>query len=251
MSIETELSRLIGKLPEGISEGVALGAGLADGYDHYESPIGTVVVTFNLRGVSSVDIADQGFEERFADRFGRALIRAEAPTRWRRHIPTALERGTPGQVPVDLGTVTSFQREVLRVTATIPKGEVRPYAWLANEVDRPRAVRAAGSAVARNPVPLIIPCHRVIRSDGRLGDYSLGGAHLKHNLLAHEGAEPDWLETLATSRVRVRGNATTGIYCLPTCRHIRRSSAANVVDFHSTAEAEAGGYRPCEVCRPR
>lgn len=250
MNIENELALLVGGLPEGVTEGVALGTGLADGYDRYESAIGEVVVTFNPKGVSSVDLADDRFEERFAERYGRTLIRAEAPKAWARHIPTAIEAGRPGEVPIDLRSVTPFQSEVLEVAATIPRGEVRPYAWLANEVHRPKAVRAAGSAVARNPVPLIIPCHRVVRSDGHLGNYSLGDAQNKHELLEYEGASPDWLEGLAAKHVRVRGNKSTGIYCHPTCRAIRRSKQQNVVDFHSGDEAEEAGFRPCHICRP-
>jgi O-6-methylguanine DNA methyltransferase len=192
MSIERQLEQLIGDLPDGLSEGVALGTGLAEGYDFYESAIGDVIVTFNPEGVSSVDIAD-GFEDRYIERFGRPMIRAEAPAAWRRHIPEAIERGTPGELPVDLRTVTDFQEQVLRTTATIPKGEVRPYGWVAREIDRPRAVRAVGTALAHNPIPLIIPCHRVIRSDGQIGNYSLGGPHIKVDLLQHEGAFPSLL----------------------------------------------------------
>ncbi|HEU4321474.1 MAG TPA: methylated-DNA--[protein]-cysteine S-methyltransferase [Acidimicrobiia bacterium] len=187
MSIESQLEGLSGPLPDGITDGVALGTGLADGYDFYESAIGAVVVTFNPEGVSSVDMAE-GFEERHAERFGRALLRAEAPRAWAIHIPQAIERGTPGSLPLDLRSVTEFQQQVLLTTATIPKGEVRPYGWVAREVHRPKAVRAVGSAVARNPVPLIIPCHRVIRSDGHIGNYSLGGPHNKVELLEHEGS---------------------------------------------------------------
>jgi O-6-methylguanine DNA methyltransferase len=189
MSIEDQLQHLTGDLPAGLSEGVALGTGLAEGYDFYESAIGQVIVTFNPEGVSSVDIAD-GFEDRYRERFGRLLIRAEAPSVWRRHISEAIERGTPGKLPVDLRSVTDFQQQVLRTTATIPKGEVRPYSWVAREIDNPKAVRAVGTALAHNPVPLIIPCHRVIRSDGQIGNYSLGGPHIKVDLLHHEGAYP-------------------------------------------------------------
>ncbi len=249
MTVESQLAHLMGNLPPGISEGVALGTGLAEGYDFYDSAIGEVVVTFNPRGVSSVDIVDD-FETRFTERFGRPLIRAEAPASWRGHIPEALERGTPGRLPVDLRSVTEFQSEVLLTTASIPRGEVRPYGWVANEVHRPRAVRAVGSAVARNPIPLIIPCHRVVRSDGQIGNYSLGGPHNKHDLLVHEGARPDVLEELAAHHIRVRANRTTGVYCHPTCSGIRRSKQANVVDFHSISEAEEAGYRACKNCRP-
>jgi O-6-methylguanine DNA methyltransferase len=187
MTIESKLGGLVGDLPAGVTEGVALGTGLAEGFDFYDSAIGLVVVTFNPEGVSSLDLAD-GYEERYAHRHHRPLMRAEAPSAWRSHIPEAIERGTPGKLPVDLRAVTDFQRQVLRTTATIPKGEVRPYGWVAREVDRPRAVRAVGTAVARNPIPLIIPCHRVVRSDGHIGNYSLGGPHNKIDLLEHEGA---------------------------------------------------------------
>lgn len=247
MSIENQLQQLTGELPEGLTEGVALGTGLAEGYDFYESAIGEVIVTFNPEGVSSVDIAD-GFEDRYRERHGRALIRAEAPTAWRRHIPEAIERGSPGDLPVDLRSVTDFQERVLRTTASIPKGEVRPYGWVAYEVDSPRAVRAVGSAVARNPVPLIIPCHRVVRSDGHIGNYSLGGPHNKVDLLQHEGAMPELLEELASHHIRVRGDATTGVYCHPTCHVVR--GAADIADFRSAAAAEQAGYVACEYCRP-
>jgi O-6-methylguanine DNA methyltransferase len=247
MSIESQLENLTGRLPAGIGVGVALGTGLAEGYDFYDSAIGQVVVTFNPEGVSSVDIAD-GFDDRHAERFGRPLIRAEAPADWARHIPEAIERGTPGKLPVDLRSVTEFQKRVLHTTATIPKGEVRPYGWVAFEIHSPKAVRAVGSAVARNPVPLIIPCHRVVRSDGHIGNYSLGGPHNKIDLLAHEGAMPEMLETLASQHVRVRGDASTRVYCLPTCRVAR--AAPEVIDFRSTSAADEAGYRPCELCRP-
>ena len=250
MSIETELSFLIGDLPGGISEGVALGTGIADGFDLYESAIGQVVVTFNPEGVSSLDIADTEFESRFHGRFNRPLIRAEAPRSWAKNIPSAIEQGRPGNLPIDLRSVTQFQADVLARTATIPKGEVRPYAWLANEVHRPKAVRAAGSAVAKNPIPLIIPCHRVVRADGHIGNYSLGGPTNKVDLLEHEGTRPGWLEGLAADHVRFQGDSSTGVVCHPTCHVIRESKTANIASFRSLREAEEDGFRACEVCRP-
>lgn len=249
MSIETRLESLTGGMPRGLSEGIALGTGLADGYDFYDSAIGQVVVAFNPVGVSSVDTVD-GFEKRHIDRFGRPLIRAEAPAVWRRHIPEAIERGTPGRLPVDLRSVTEFQQQVLLTTATIPKGEVRPYGWVAQEVHRPTAVRAVGSAVARNPVPLIIPCHRVVRTDGHIGNYSLGGPHNKLELLEYEGAQPAALEELASHHVRVRGNGRTSVFCHPTCRVIRHSDPSDIVDFRSANAAHEAGFEACVVCRP-
>ena len=63
---------------------------------------------------------------------------------------------------------------MLTKTLEIPSGEVRPYGWVAREIGRPKAVRAVGSALGRNPVPVLIPCHRVVRSDGHVGNYGLG-----------------------------------------------------------------------------
>jgi O-6-methylguanine DNA methyltransferase len=247
MSIERQLEALVEGIPHGVSEGVALGTGLADGYDFYDSALGQVIVTFNPEGVSSLDIAD-GFEDRYTVRFGRPLIRAEAPKAWSRHIQESIERGTPGELPVDLRSVTDFQRRVLRTTAGIPKGEVRPYGWVAYEIDSPKAVRAVGSAVARNPIPLIIPCHRVVRSDGHIGNYSLGGPHNKVELLQHEGARPELLEELAAHNVRVRADVATGTYHHPSCHLLR--SATEVLDLRSADTAEARGLHACKLCRP-
>lgn len=250
MRVEDELAVMVGELPDGLSEGVALGTGLADGYDLFASPLGEVAVTFNTAGVSGVDVADEGFAARFASRHRRRLLRAEPPRAWRGHIPEAIEAGNPGRLPLDLRSVTEFQEQVLRVAAGIPRGEVRPYGWLAREVSRPGAVRAVGSTMARNPIPLIIPCHRVVRSDGSMGEYSLGGPENKWRLLDHEGVEPVRLLALAGRGVRVQGNLSTHIYCHPTCSSIRRSREGNVVDFGSTTEARQAGFRPCQSCRP-
>ena len=250
MTIEDRLARLIGPAPDGLAEGVALGTGLIEGYDLYPSAVGTVVVTFNPEGVSSLDLAESDFATRFTSRTGKGLIRAEAPSAWRRHLPAAIEAGTPGRVPIDLRMVTPFQESVLRVTTQIPRGEVRPYGWLAKEVHRPGATRAVGSVMARNPIPLMIPCHRVVRSDGHMGNYSLGGPHLKLHLLEHEGADPGRLERLAESQVRVQGDPATGVFCHPACHVIRSTAENDRVDFRSTEVAEASGYRPCHICRP-
>lgn len=253
MSIEDQLQGLSGEPPRGLTESVALGTGLAEGYDFYESALGRVIVTFNPLGVSSLDIAE-GFEGRQtqegqAQRFGRPLIRAEAPKSWSRHIQESIERGSPGDdLPVDLRSVTEFQQKVLRTTAGIPKGEVRPYGWVANEIQQPKAVRAVGSAVARNPIPLIIPCHRVVRSDGHIGNYSLGGPHNKVELLEYEGAKPDMLEQLAAHHIRVRADMTTRTFHHPTCHLVR--SAGDVLDLRSADDAVARGLTSCPVCRP-
>ncbi|CBE67946.1 putative DNA-methyltransferase [Candidatus Methylomirabilis oxygeniifera] len=100
---------------------------------------------------------------------------------------------------IDLSRLTPFQRSVLQKVRTIPVGKVRSYRWIAKAIGAERAARAVGTALAKNPVPLLIPCHRVIRSDGRLGEYSGGGPSVKAKLLAFEGVD---LEDLMRPRSR-------------------------------------------------
>lgn len=90
-------------------------------------------------------------------------------------------------LPVDLRLVRGFRRDVVSHLTKIPYGTTSSYGELAAAVGNPRAVRAVGSACAHNPVPLIVPCHRVVRSDGTIGDY-LGGTETKRSLLALEAA---------------------------------------------------------------
>jgi len=85
--------------------------------------------------------------------------------------------------------VPPFERAVLQALRRIPPGQVRTYGEIARTLGKPSAARAVGTACARNPLPLLIPCHRVVRSDGKLGGYSLrGGVALKRQLLEAEGA---------------------------------------------------------------
>lgn len=200
MTVETALARLRGTAPPSVTVGTLLGTGLVDGYRVFESPVGDVVVAFNPAGVSAVDLAEDEAFDRFEARFGRPLAEALPPKGWERLIATAIERGRPGTLPLDLRSSTEFQQEVLIGAATIPRGEVRSYGWLARRTGSPKAARAVGSVMASNPVPLIVPCHRVVRSDGDIGRYSLGGAHRKRELLAHEGIDAEAVARLARLR---------------------------------------------------
>jgi len=100
-------------------------------------------------------------------------------------------RGEPAwfEVELDLGGISSFRRRVLEACRSIPRGQTASYAELARQAGSPRATRAAGSAMAHNPCPLVIPCHRVVRSDGSLGGFSsTRGVRQKQRLLMLEGA---------------------------------------------------------------
>ena len=141
-------------------------------------------------------------------------------------------------VPVDLTAVPDFQRRVLEAARYIPFGEGRPYAWIAARIGHPRAVRAVGTALGRNPVPLILPCHRVWRSDGGLGGY-IFGADVKDRLAALERTTPV-----------LEGCTSTRIVCRVGCIHGRHMRPDNRVVFASVEDARSVGYRPCKVCRP-
>ena len=90
------------------------------------------------------------------------------------------------ELPVQLTHTTDFQQQVWNAIRQIPYGEVRTYQWIADRIGRPKSARSIGNAVGANPVSILIPCHRIIRSDGTLGGYG-GGLERKRRLLALEG----------------------------------------------------------------
>jgi O-6-methylguanine DNA methyltransferase len=227
--------------------------GLADGYARRDGPLGPVFVAFGERGVSLVDLAGDParFEAAARRRLGRPAVPAEPPPNLSAAIDRAIAAGRPGRLALDLGGLSDFQAAVLRKAAEIPRGEVRPYGWIAAEIGRPGAIRAVGSALAANPIPLIVPCHRVVRADGTLGEYSLGGAGNKPRLLSAEGVDVDRLRALSRRGIRYLGSATTMVFCHPTCRHARRITDRHRVELASADDAEQAGFRPCRHCRPQ
>jgi O-6-methylguanine DNA methyltransferase len=142
-------------------------------------------------------------------------------------------------VPVDLSGAPDFQKKVLAAARRIPFGEVRPYAWVAERIGHPRAVRAVGTALGRNPVPFIVPCHRVLQTGGGLGGY-LFGTKVKSRLLSLERTTPIY-----------EGCTSTHIVCRVGCVHGRHMRPDNRVVFASVDDARSVGYRPCKVCKPQ
>lgn len=247
------LAALAGPAPVHVPEHVLVEVGLADRMAPIESPIGTLWIAWNGRGISEVEQAGDGAEAaaRHEARTGRRTTLAETLPR---HLSDAITRRLGGEsrvrIPLDLRGRTEFEVAVWTKALEIPRGEVRPYGWIAAEIGRPKAVRAVGTALGHNPVPLIVPCHRVVRTDGTIGQYSLGGPHNKRAILAAEGLDPDALEGAARRGERLSGSRTTRIVCWPTCRHARRTQGRYHVSFRSLREARQAGYRPCKVCRP-
>jgi O-6-methylguanine DNA methyltransferase len=251
--VPTRLAALRQPAPAHLAREILARAGLADGYVTRPSPLGPVFVAFTGQGVSLVDLAGDParFEAAYRARFGREAAPAEAlPPRLAAAVDRALTAGRTRGVPVDLSGLSEFQAAVLHLAAGIPAGEVRPYGWVAREIGRPGSDRAVGNALAANPVPLVVPCHRVVRADGRFGRYSLGADENKRLLLGAEGLPVEAYEALAARGVRYLGSDTTGVYCLPTCRHARRITAVHRVEFESSPAAARAGFRPCRDCRP-
>jgi O-6-methylguanine DNA methyltransferase len=246
------LSGLAATAPPSLRTSVLVEVGLADQYDRIDSPLGPLVVAWNGLGVSAVDgAADDGvFEARHLSTTGRRAIPGQLPTRLATAIRRRLDGDRRTRIQLDLRGHSPFEQDVWQKALEIPRGEVRPYGWVAAEIGRPKAVRAVGTALGHNPVPLIVPCHRVVRADGSIGQYSLGGPDNKRTILAAEGLDPDAMEDAARRGERFDGCASTRIVCWPTCRSGRHMLERNRRSFRSLADAVAAGYRPCKVCRP-
>ncbi len=149
---------------------------------------GMVDLFFSGRGITRVELPHARKKSR-VERLGAGTAGTSRPTvgknaanQFRRYFS-----GKPVtfDVPLDLGQATDFQKAVWKAAATIPYGETRSYAWVAKLIGRPTAARAVGQALGANPVPVIIPCHRVISSAGTLGGFS-GGLAMKKHLLGME-----------------------------------------------------------------
>lgn len=252
-SLELALRDLRAIAPTSVGYGALVEAGLADRYASLDTPLGPVFVAWNGLGVSGVTpAADRDdFELRFRTTVGREIRASEAlPDALGRAIARRLDGDRRVRISLDLRGHTPFEVAVWSKALEIPRGEVRPYGWIAAEIGRPRAVRAVGTALAHNPVPLVVPCHRVVRSDGMIGQYSMGGPEAKRTILAAEGLDTHRLEAEAARGNRYTGSDTTHIVCHPTCRDARRTTERHRVVFPSLRAAAAAGYRPCKHCRP-
>jgi O-6-methylguanine DNA methyltransferase len=251
IALTTELKRLGAvKAPDGFADRVLAQVGMADSYARFETVLGDVFVAWNRLGVSAAArfVSAEDFEDWFAEEVGRPLMPAVAPPDLAEKIQDELNGKKC--MRFDLRGLTPFEQAVLRKTREIPRGEVRPYGWVAREIGRPAAVRAVGTALANNPIPYFIPCHRVVRTDGHIGNYGGGGPEAKKAILTLEGVRVKKLEELGRAGFRYQGVRTTKIFCFPTCHTGRHALEKNIVWLHDEASARAAGFRPCKVCRP-
>jgi methylated-DNA-[protein]-cysteine S-methyltransferase len=174
--------------------GRAEAEGLIDvAYTSVDSPLGPLVVAGTPKGLVRVSYTEFRGEDEVLEELARRVSPRvlEAPARLdpvRRELDEYFEgQRHDFDVPIDWSYLAGFTREVLRATARIGFGEVSSYAGVAAEAGSPRAVRAAGNALGANPMPVVVPCHRVLRSGGKLGGYT-GGLERKEFLLRLEGA---------------------------------------------------------------
>jgi O-6-methylguanine DNA methyltransferase len=215
------------------------------------APFGDVFVAFTETGVDYVRLATDDFDEAsfrdsYRDRFGRPLRSTVRPPAG--VLPALHGRGA-ANVRFDLSELSEFERDVLAATRRIPAGQTRPYSWVADQIGRPKAVRAVGTALGNNPVPLLIPCHRVTRMTGDPGEYVFG-RRVKEQLLRAENVNLDEVAELASRHVYFIGSDTTHIVCFPTCACARRITERHRRGFRTVAEAREHGYRPCKRCTP-
>lgn len=168
-------------------------AGLLDlAYAVIDSPLGSLVAAATPRGIVALRYARDGVEQELVELAARVSPRILAAPQRLEPLRQQLEQYFAGRrrrfdVPLDWSLTAGFTRRVLEVTARIPYGEVATYAQVAATAGHPRAPRAAGNALGANPLAIVVPCHRVVRSGGAVGGYT-GGGERKHALLRLEGA---------------------------------------------------------------
>ena len=161
-------------------------------YTTTDSPFGPLLLATTKRGLVRVGMPNQDFAELLDEIARRVSPRVlELPSQLddaRRQLDRYFESDLHEfELPLDWRLTTGFRRRVLRATNRIPYGQTRSYMQMAKSAGNERAVRAAGTALGSNPIPIVVPCHRVLRTGGGLGGYG-GGLEMKQSLLTLEGA---------------------------------------------------------------
>jgi methylated-DNA-[protein]-cysteine S-methyltransferase len=160
--------------------------------ERHDTPLGPIVLGATAKGLVRIGLpaeAEDAVLEELAERVSPKLLCSsrESLSRARRELDEYFAgRRRRFDVPLDWQLTTGFRRAVLRAAARIPYGRTASYREVATRAGSPSAFRAAGSALAANPLPILVPCHRVLPSTGGIGDYR-GGAEAKARLLALEG----------------------------------------------------------------
>jgi methylated-DNA-[protein]-cysteine S-methyltransferase len=195
-------------------------------YSSLETPLGAYYLAATRRGLCCVErVASDGeFEAVLAS---KGIVEAKRnPSALEPHVKALREyfagRRRRFDLPVDIVFGTAFDRKVWDALREIPFGEVRSYGWLAARIGRPGAARAVGAANGRNPVAIVIPCHRVVQADGGLGGYT-GGIGIKAKLLELEGLRPPYTPQAVPRRRPIkRLTNTTRVMAVKTRSPLRK-----------------------------
>jgi methylated-DNA-[protein]-cysteine S-methyltransferase len=228
-------------------------------YRVFPSPLGHILIARSEHGVSLVEYLHGGADLRTSRLHRIAGVElqedgAEIETLYRELLEYLRGDRTRLEWPLDLRLARSdFHRAVLRATAAIPYGALTSYAGIAAEIGKPAATRAVAQALRWNPLPIVVPCHRIIGTSGALTGYSGDKIGLKQQLLAVEGIQA--IGTRSDSRVARNtlyhyDRNDQHEYCLPTCGDIARRPIGPVTLLASRELAGALGLVPCTNCRP-
>jgi len=224
-------------------------------YGIFSSPLGKILIARSELGISLVEYleSESAARSHLARLAGGEMRedKAGVETVYHELLEYLDHRRTRLDWPLDLRWARSdFQRRVLTATAELPYGAVTSYAGIAQRIGTPSAVRAVAQALRRNPVPIVIPCHRVIGNGGDLTGYAGNKISLKRTLLSLEGV-PMAVRARKIERdhMYVRAGADSE-YCVPTCGSLSRQFLAGLTLFGSRGHAEAVGLTPCTSCRP-
>jgi methylated-DNA-[protein]-cysteine S-methyltransferase len=155
-------------------------------YDVVESPVGVLHVASTERGLCRISYFGEEWEDQLARAFGARVLRSPLD-----EVRRELDEYFAGarrdfDLPLDL-RVAPFHADVLRELARVPYGRTESYGALAAKAGRPKAARAVGTVMNRNPIPIVLPCHRIVGANGALTGYA-GGLDVKRRLLQLEGA---------------------------------------------------------------
>jgi methylated-DNA-[protein]-cysteine S-methyltransferase len=224
----------------------------------WESPLGPLLIAKSEQGVVLVEYLDAergAAASRLLRRAGVEIIEDGTDTEafYQQILEYLAGERTRLAWPLDLRLAGSdFQREVLQATAALPYGAVTSYARLAREIGRPTATRAVAQALRHNPLPIVVPCHRVIGSSGGLTGYAGDKLALKERLLVLEGVPVAHARReghVVRDSMYVRADHDTE-YCVPTCGSLSTLPLWRLTLYAARERAEAAGLAPCTTCRP-
>jgi O-6-methylguanine DNA methyltransferase len=224
-------------------------------YKVFPSPLGPILIGASEHGVALVEYLRGGVAGSRLFRMGDVETQEGGGTLERLHgelLDYLAGRRTRLEWPLDLRFARSdFERAVLQATAAVPYGAVSSYTGIAGEVGKPSAVRAVAQALRHNPVPIVVPCHRIVGIGGDLVGYAGDRLGLKEQLLAVEGVPTVHARSRIVREAMYHYDPNPDRqYCVPSCGSILHRPLGQVKLFASRELAASAGLSPCADCRP-